>query len=206
LEVRLKPWESRRLAQLRDHAASARTFKRAVCLLLSASGERAAVIARVTGLSADAVSDIRRRWRQRGLRSLDDRPRAGRPTRVTNEYRRELGRALRKGPLACGLVFTVWSIARLSAYLKRRTGITLGVNRLRQLAHQEGFVVARPKHTLQGKRDQRQYRRTRQQLEQLKKGPAKRTHLSNCGTLMPRNSISCRTWFAAGNPRGGNGR
>src|SRR5215203_2309755 len=61
LEVRLKPWESRRLRQLRDHATSARLLKRAMCLLLSAAGERAVDVARVTGLSLDAISDIRRK-------------------------------------------------------------------------------------------------------------------------------------------------
>src|SRR5215212_9498959 len=95
LEVRLKPWESRRLRQLRDRAPSARVVKRAMCLLLSAHGDRAIDIARVTGLSLDAIGDIRRRWRRRRLRSLTDRPRPGRPPRVTAEYRRELRRALR---------------------------------------------------------------------------------------------------------------
>lgn len=38
LEVRLKPWEARRLRQLRNQAMSARVLKRAVCLPLSAAG------------------------------------------------------------------------------------------------------------------------------------------------------------------------
>ena len=61
LEVRLKPWESRQLRRLRDRATSARVVKRAMCLLLSAAGTPAADIARVTGLSAGAVTGIRRR-------------------------------------------------------------------------------------------------------------------------------------------------
>lgn len=206
LEVRLKPWEARRLRQFRDHATSARAFKRAVCLLLSAAGERASAVARVTGLSLDAVSDIRRRWHKHRLRSLSDLPRCGRPMRVTAEYRRELRRALRNGPLACGYVFTVWSIARLGTYLRQRTGIALGVNRLRQLAHAEGFVIGRPKHTLKGKRNEQEYRRTRRRLDQLKKGRSKRTQPTSCGTPTPPSSTSCRTWCAAGCPRESNWR
>jgi transposase len=194
LEVRLKPWEARRLRQVRDHATSARVFKRAVCLLLSAAGKPAAAIARVTGLSRDAVTDIRRRWRRHGVRSLADSARPGRPTRVTAEYRRQLRRALRKGPLVCGYVFTVWGIARLGTYLRERTGIALGVHRLRQLAHAEGFVVGRPKHTLKGKRDEREYRRTRRRLEQLKKGRPKRTRPLSSGSPTPPSSTCCRTW------------
>ena len=193
LEVRLTPWERRRLRQLRGHAPSARVIKRAMCLLLSASGERAAAIRRVTGLSLDAISDIRRRWRRRRLGPLSDGPRSGRPTRVTGRYRRELRRALRRGPLACGYVFTVWSIARPAAYLRRRTGIALGVNRLRQLAHDEGFVVGRPKHTLRGKRDEQEYRRARRRLDLLKMGRPERPRPSSCGTPTPASSNCCRT-------------
>jgi transposase len=82
-------------------------LKRVECLLMSAAGEHATGIAGVTGLSLDAVTDIRRRWRKRRLRSLADRPRTGRPSSITSEYRRELRRALRQGPMACGFVFTV---------------------------------------------------------------------------------------------------
>src|SRR5439155_17057259 len=178
LEVRLKPWESRRLRQLRRHAASARVLRRAMCLLLSAAGETARDIARMVGLSPNAVTGIRRRWRRRRLRSVVDRPRPGRPPLVTGEYRRELRRALRKGPLACGFVFTVWSVARPGTYRRRRTGSAIGSDWLRRLVRREGFVVGRPKHTLANKRDGREYRRTRRRLERLKKGRRERAHPS----------------------------
>lgn len=203
LEVRLKPWESRRLRQLRDCARSARVIKRANCLLLSAAGEPATAIARATGLSPDAVTDVRRRWRRRRLRSLADRPRPGRPPRVTPAYRRELRRALRRGPRACGFVFTVWSIARLAAYLRRRTGIALGVARLRRLVRAEGFVVARPKHTLRGKRPEREYERARRRLDRLKRGPRHRARLTSCGTRTRPSSGCSRTWSGAGCRVGG---
>ena len=174
LDVRLRPWERRRLRQLRDHASSPRVAKRAMCLLRSAGGDEAATIARVTGLSRDAITHIRRRWRKRRLRSLSDRPRSGRPARATPRYRRELREALRKGPLRFGYVFTVWSIARLGSHLRRRTGIRFSTDWLRRLARAAGFVIARPKHTLKNKRQRREYHRAKQRLEQLKKGRSKR--------------------------------
>ena len=198
LEVRLRPWERRRLRQLRDHAASPRAAKRAMCLLRSAAGETAGVIARVTGLSRDAITDIRRRWRQRRLRSLSDRPRSGRPTRATERYRRDLRNAQRRGPLPFGYVFSVWSIARLAAHLHRRTGIRFSTDWLRRLARAEGFVIARPKHTLKNKRKRREYRRAKQRLERLKRGRFGRTRPMNCGTPTPPASSCSRTWRAAG--------
>jgi len=206
LTVRLKPWETRRLRQLRDHAASARVVKRAMCLLLSAAGEPATDIARVVGLSPNAVTDIRRRWRRRRSRSVADRPRPGRPPRATAAYRRELRRALRKGPRACGFAFTVWSVARLGAYLRRRTSIAIGRGRLRRLIHDEGFVVARPKHTLANKRDDREYRRARGRLARLKKGRPKRARPSSSGTPTRPSSTCCPTSSATGCRAGGSGR
>jgi transposase len=173
-----------------------------MCLLLSAAGERATEITRVTGLSRRAVSAIRRRWRRR--RSVADAPRAGRPPLVTPAYRRELRRALRRGPLACGYVFTVWSVARLGTYLRRRTGITVGGDWLRRLVHAEGFVIGRPAHTLAGRRDEREYRRARRRLDRLKKGRRKRARPTSCGTPTSPRSTCCRTWPAAGCRGGGN--
>ena len=202
-EVRLKPWESRRLRQLRDHAASARLVKRAACLLLSAAGETAKAIARVVGLSPDAVTDVRRRWRSRRLRSLDDRPRSGRPPTVTDAYRRALRRALRSGPRPLGYVFTTWSVARLAAHLREATGVRIGPARLRQLIDAAGFVVGRPAHTVRNKRDPREYGRARRRLGRLKKGLRGRTPPTGCGTPARRRSSCCPTSCAAGCRAGG---
>jgi transposase len=144
-------------------------------------------------LSRDAITDIRRRWRTRRLRSLSDGPRSGRPPRVTQRYRAELRNALRKGPLRFGYVFTVWSIARLAAHLHRRTGIRFSTDWLRRLARAEGFVVARPKHTLKNKRKRREYREAQQRLKRLKKGRFKRTRPTSCGTPTPPHSNCCPT-------------
>jgi transposase len=203
LAIRLKPWESRQLRRLRDHAPSPRVVKRAMCLLMSAAGDAAKGIARVTGLSLDAITDIRRRWRSRRMRSLSDRPHTGRPPRVTPGYRRELRRALRRGPLACGYAFTVWSIGRLGAHLRRATGVAVSRDWLRRLVHREGFVVGRPKRTLKGKRKAKAFRRAWRRLARLKKGRVRRAPRTSCGTPTPPSSTSARTWPGAG-CRGGN--
>lgn len=168
--IRLKSREQRGLEFLRDQSPSPRIVKRAMCLLLSAAGESAKAICRITGLGRNSVTNIRRRWREHRLRSLKDQLRSGRPPRVTAEYRRELRRAIRRGPLAFGYVFTVWSVARLASHLHRITGITLSHDWLRRVVHAEGFVIGRPKHTLRGKRDEREYQDARRRLDRLKKG------------------------------------
>jgi transposase len=144
--------------------------KRAVCLLLSADAAPNQLIAEATGLAPNTLTRIRHRWNEWGMASLQDAPRSGRPPKVTPAYRRALKEALRRGPLAYGYVFTNWSMARLNTHLQRVTGVRICNDWLRQLAHAEGFVYRRPKHTLKGKRNEHTYRRAQTKLERLKKG------------------------------------
>ena len=170
IEVRLTSWQRQRLQQIRDQPPTPRVGKRAVCLLLSAEGVSNRLIAQATGLATDTLTRIRRRWNQRGMASVKDAPRPGRPPTVGPAYRRELKVALRRGPLAYRYAFTTWSIARLNAHLHRVTGLAICNDWLRQLVHAEGFVYRRPKHTLKGKRNEQAYRRAQKKLQQLKKG------------------------------------
>lgn len=123
LKVVLDAWYQRRLQKIRDRLFSPRVVKRAVCLLMSAEGASSRAIQQPTGLSLDAITDIRRRWSQRGRASLEDRPRSGRPCRATPAYRRELRQALNRGPPASGYLFTVLSTPRLNAHPRARKGI-----------------------------------------------------------------------------------
>ena len=95
LEAVLKPWQRRRLQRVRDHPPTPAAGRRAVCLLLSANGASSKVIAQATGFSIDAITDIRRRWQQRGFGCLKDRPRRKAASKATPAYRKELRRALR---------------------------------------------------------------------------------------------------------------
>jgi len=79
VKVVLNTWQQRRLQKIRDRSASPHVVKRAICLLLSADGAPSRAFQQATGLSLDAITDIRHRWRRRGRGSLEDRPRSGRP-------------------------------------------------------------------------------------------------------------------------------
>lgn len=192
LEVVLTSWQRRRLEAVRDHPPGRHEGRRAVCLLMSADGASNRAIGQATGLSSDGVTHIRRRWRQRGMAALVDRPRSGRPTKVTGAYRRQLRTALKAGPRAFGYLFTVWSVPRLNAHLKQVTGVSFSETRLRKLMHDAGFVFRRPKHTLKGKRNETAFRRAQRRLARLKRGPCATTPTTNCGTKTSPSSICIR--------------
>jgi len=193
IPVTLTARQRRRLEHIRDHPPATHVAKRAVCLLLSADGASSATIAAATGLCIDSVTDIRKRFAQRGLDALHDRPRRHPPSRITPEYRRLLRHALRHSPLDWGYLHSVWSIPRLNRHLTDLTGIAISDVYLRRLVHDEGFVWRRPKHTLRGRRDERAYRRAQGQLRALKKGLHAPTPTSSCGSSTARASTSTRT-------------
>ncbi len=116
------------------------------------------------------------------MASLRDKPGSGRKPKATPGYRKELGTALRKGPLAFGYAFSVWSIARLNVHLQKKTGIVFSDEWLRTLVKAEGFVYRRPKHTLKGKRNERAFRKAQRALDRLKKGLYFPPPITSCGT------------------------
>jgi transposase len=202
LQIKITRWQRHRLQVFQKHPPAPRAGKRATCLLLSADGALVSLIRQATGLSRKAITDIRQRFRRHSLRALVDRPRSGRPPRITPAYRRELRRALARGPLAFGYVWTCWSIARLGTHLHRRTGIAVSREYLRQLVHAQGYRIGRPRHTLALRRRRRQsargYRRAQKQLQQLKKGQFCLRPATNSGTATRANSPSIPTWPDAG--------
>lgn len=184
-------WEA--LDRLRFSTTDARVFRNATIILMTAVGRSKHSIAADLGCSPATVDNARRRYRESGLAGLTPRQPPGRTSRATPEFRAALRRAVETPPQTLGYGFSVWSVARLGAHLKRETGIAFSDDRLRRLLHEEGYSMHRPKHTMKGKRDEAAYERARDELKDLKKKPWPTTPTSCC---------SSRTrWKFTGTPR-----
>src|SRR5512144_1067298 len=72
---------------LRSQTAASGLARRARAVLLMASGESGAEVARLTGYTPVQISRIRRRFSEEGAAGLVDRPRPGRPPRLTEAKR-----------------------------------------------------------------------------------------------------------------------
>lgn len=82
--VAFTPDERRQLEVLvRRRTARLTHIQRARILLASADGTPVRDMAKDVGVSTTMVTDVRRRWRQRRMDSLDDAPRSGRHPRLT---------------------------------------------------------------------------------------------------------------------------
>lgn len=162
-----KQWDA--LDELRFSTRDAKVFRNATVILLSAAGNSKPQISHELGCSLATVDNIRKRYREDGLKGLLPRPSPGRPSRATATYRAELRKAVQTPPQTLGYGFSVWSLARLSQHLKRTTGVALSEDQLGRVLRAEGFSYQRPKHTMKGKRDETAYERARRQLKTLKK-------------------------------------
>jgi transposase len=163
-----KQWDA--LDALRFSTTEVAVFRNATIILMSDVGRSKVSIAKELGCSPATVDNVRRRFRQQGLAGLVPRKSTGRRSRATPEYRAALRREVQTPPAAFGYGFSVWSVARLNAHLKRQTKISFSEDRLRAILREEGFSFQRPKHTMRGKRDEAAYDKARRELKRLKKG------------------------------------
>jgi transposase len=163
-----KQWEA--LDELRFSTSDKALFRNATIFLMSAAGRSKPEIANDLGCSVGTVDIIRRRYREQGLAGLAKAKPPGRTSRATPEYRAALRTAVETPPQLLGYGFSVWSLARLNAHLAQQTKISFSEDQLGRILHAEGFSVQRPKHTMQGKRDEAAYEKASRELKRLKKG------------------------------------
>jgi transposase len=155
--------------EFRSSTRDARAFRNATIILMSSVGRSKRQIAETLGCSTATVDNIRAAYRRGGISGLTPSSPPGRTSRATPEYRAAIRQAIATQPQDLGYGFSVWSVNRLRQHLKQRTGIELSEDQFRRILHQEGFSVQRPKHTMEGKRDEAEHDRAKAELRDLKK-------------------------------------
>jgi transposase len=159
------------LDDLRFSTRDARVFRNATIILMSRAGQSKTVISQNLGCSPATVDNVRAAYRRDGVAGLKPASPPGRTSRATPEYRAAIRAAVATRPQDLGYGFSVWSVNRLRQHLKQQTGIELSEDQFRRILHQEGFSVQRPKHTMEGKRDEAEHDRAKAELRGLKKKP-----------------------------------
>jgi transposase len=189
------------LEQLRRGARDGRLITRAIVVLMTADQCSVEEIRRATGFSKAAVWKWRKRYVQSGIEGLYDRPRSGGPPKADKAYLRLLRKTVMRSPRKLGFAFTVWTADRLAKYLADETGVRLSSNWVMELLKEKlGFSYQRPKHTLKGKRDEKDHRRAQKRLAELKKRLSRTNLRTNSGTKTKRSSISTPTSPLSGPP------
>ncbi len=128
----------------RSAAGPAGPSRRARAVLLLAGETTGAEVARLTGYTPVQVSRIRRRFVEEGLAGLIDRPRSGRPAKLSKAQRRDLVQALKRGAQAAGFPTARWTLRRVQQVIAREFGVVYHPQYLNRLLRRLGWSWQQP--------------------------------------------------------------
>ena len=100
----------------------ARVFRRAQAVRDVVTGQRLQTVSDTLHFTYSAL----RKFATEGTRGLVDRPRSGRPPKVTCALEQHLNRLVDPDPLEHGSLYSQWSCRELATVLAQQTGVQLG--------------------------------------------------------------------------------
>jgi len=166
----LRRSEKAEVRRLIRKGSDARVVRRSQMVHLSSQGKKCGEIAELLGFTVPTVHRAIDEFNARGVDGLPDRPRSGRPPKVTERYVTCLKEAVRTSPMKLGYAFASWTLSRLREHLGRQCGVVLHPGYLSRLMARHGIVYRRPRHVMGHLRDEREYDEKKAFLEFLKKG------------------------------------
>jgi transposase len=104
----------------------ARVFRRAQAVHAVVAGPHLSAVSATFHLANAALRTWVQRFAQEGPPGLRDRPRSGRPPKVTCALEQPLNRLVEQDPLEHGALHAQWSCRALATVLTQQTGVQLG--------------------------------------------------------------------------------
>ena len=144
--------------------------RRRIAARLFAQGKSLTEVAAAVGCSVSSASRWRRAWKRRGERGLARKPHAGPSPRLTKPQRRELVRALDRGPEAWGFERCGWTCALVQSLIARLFGVSFHVDYVGTLLHQLGWSPQMPQQRARERDEEEIERWRRETWPRLKKG------------------------------------
>ena len=109
----------------------ARVFRRAQAVRDVVKGQRLQTVSDTLHFTYSALRKWVYRFAHQGVHGLVDRPRSGRPPKVTCALEQHLQRLVEQDPLEHGSLHSQWSCRELATVLAQQTGVHLGRESIR---------------------------------------------------------------------------
>jgi len=109
----------------------ARVFRRAQAVRHVVKGQRLQTVSDTLSFTYSALRKWVHRFASQGVQGLVDRPRSGRPPKMTCELEQHLNRLVDEDPLQHGSIHSQWSCRDLAMVLAQQTGVPLGRESIR---------------------------------------------------------------------------
>jgi transposase len=104
----------------------ARVFRRAQAVRNVVKGQRLQTVSDALQFTYSALRKWVYRFARQGTQGLVDRPRSGRPPKITCALEQHLNRLVDQDPLQHGSLYSQWSCRELATVLAQQTGVQLG--------------------------------------------------------------------------------
>ncbi len=101
-------------------------------------------VARAVGVHRQSVSRWARELEQSGMRGLRKAKYSGRPPKLSPAQLRELERALKRGPEACGFATGLWTASRVRDLIEYRTGVRYHEDHVWRILRKLNWSCQRP--------------------------------------------------------------
>ena len=148
------------LDNIRKHDPSSRARMRAHSILLSSRRITIKDVAKIYQVDRDTVASWIKKWEQNGVESLYDKPRCGRPSKLTLEEQ-ELAQQYIKEEPRC--------LKRVVERLSQKTAKRLSISSLKRLAKKARLRWKRVRKSLKSLRDPEEFAQCQRELEALQK-------------------------------------
>jgi transposase len=146
------------LAAIMKHDATPRARVRAHGILLSAQGMKIKDIAKIYQVDRDTVATWIKKWEQTGVASLYDKPRSGRPPKLTLDEQ-DLARQYIKEEPRC--------LKQVAERLRQKTAKRLSISSLKRLAKKARLRWKRVRKSLKSLRDPEAFAKCQRELAAL---------------------------------------
>lgn len=193
---------------LNEASESAEPDLRDACraIFLLGGGAPRDVVATQFGVHPATIGRWAASYRKRGVEGLrgPEEDTRGRPAKLDVKHLELLREIVLLSPRQSGYAFTSWTLPRLATVLYKRTGVSVRPHYLGLLLHRMGITRKRPKHVLEGKRDETAHDRAKAELHQIKKNLGrmrKRVVISQDETEFHLYPYLVAIWSVVGTPQ-----
>lgn len=168
--MRVSGEELQKVKTAMNNEKEARYFKRYQSLYLYLSGKKCDEVASIVGLSKISVSRINQVYKKEGLAGIPDKPREGRPRKLTQEQEAKIKELiLDKVPSEVGFPAEFnWTAGLVAKYIKHEYGLDYTIRGITGIFERLGLSYTRPTYVL-AKADKEKQEQFIKDFEKVKK-------------------------------------
>jgi transposase len=156
--MRITQKELEKVKSVMDNEKNVRYFKRYQALYLFLCGMKRAEVAKIVGITKTSVTRIHQLYRKEGLSAIPDKPREGRPPKLTSEQKEKIKEMiLTKTPVEVGFPAEFnWTAGLIAKFIKREYGLSYSIRGITGIFERLGLSYTRPTYVLAAADKQKQ--------------------------------------------------